>query len=86
MTIRVAPHVIVREVGDELVLLDLDGGVYYGLQDVAAQIWRSLTSGLSIPQTVDTLLDEYEVDREQLEDDLARLIDELRDAGLILTD
>ena len=86
MTVRPAPEVIVREVGDEFVILDLERGVYYGLQDVAAQIWRSLTSGHSISETVDALLSEYDVDRAQLEQDLARLIEVLREAGLVIVE
>ncbi|HYH07622.1 MAG TPA: PqqD family protein [Thermoanaerobaculia bacterium] len=86
MTIRSAPGVIVREVGDEFVILDLERGVYYGLQDVAARVWQSLAAGHSIPETVETLLSEYEVEREQLEGDLARLVEELREAGLVLVD
>jgi hypothetical protein len=84
MNIRPAPHIIVREVGDEFVMLDLERGVYYGLQDVAARIWRSLASGQSIAETVDAVLDEYEVDRTQLEQDLTRLVEELREAGLVV--
>lgn len=86
MTIRPAPNVIVREVGHEFVILDIDRGIYYGLQDVAAEIWRALRSGRSIPETVETLLSEYEVERGQLEDDLSRLVDELRDAGLVIVE
>ena len=84
--VRPAPDVIVRAVGDEFVILDLERGVYYGLQDVAARIWQSLAAGHSITETVDTLLGEYDVAREQLEGDLTRLIDELREAGLVLVD
>lgn len=82
--VRIAEGVITKEVGDELVLLDVERGVYYGLHEVSARIWQLLGAGESVGTTMERLLEEYDVERETLEQDVARLIGELREAGLVV--
>lgn len=84
-TVTISPQVMARRVADEVVLLDLASGHYFGLDAVGARAWELLVEGRALPQVVDTLADEYEVTREQLEADLARLLEELRAAGLVAT-
>jgi len=75
--------VLVRNIGDELVLLDLQRGVYYGLDPIGARIWELLSGGLSIDETIERLLGEHEVSRQKLERDVRELIEELRERELI---
>ena len=76
--------VVFNRVGDELVLLDLNRGVYYGLDPIGARIWELLSEGLDESAIVTRLCDEYEVGREQLRADLAKLVGELRECGLLV--
>jgi hypothetical protein len=75
--------VIVRAVGEELVLLDVERGTYYGLDPVGARIWALIASGTSLGAIVDRLVDEYEVTREELERDVEKLVGELEGRGLV---
>jgi hypothetical protein len=84
MHVRAAENVVFRNVGDELVLLDYSRGIYYGLDPIGARIWELLAAGVPTNAAIDTLLDEYEVSREQLETDVERLIAELLERGLIV--
>ena len=78
-----ARDVIHSNLADEVVLLDLKSGVYHGLEAVGARIWELLASPVSVRQVRDTLLEEYDVDSHQCEQDLLRLIEELRNHGLV---
>jgi len=81
---RAAENVIYKAVGEELVLLDLERGIYYGLDPVGARMWQLLASGSSIETVVEAMLDEYDVEREQLQADLESLAKELREHGLLV--
>ena len=81
---RPADGVIFKSVGDELVLLDLDRGIYYGLDPVGARMWQLLAEGAALETIVDTMTGEYEVEREALQADLARFTAELCERGLLV--
>lgn len=84
MVMRPAGGVVFNRVGEELVLLDLNRGVYYGLDPIGARVWQLLTEGVEEGEIVDRLTEEYDVKRETLAADLERLIAELRGCGLLL--
>jgi len=80
---NISEEVLSQEVNGETVLLDLEGESYFGLNEVGTRIWQLLQSEPTVAETLDTLTDEYEVSREQLENDVGDLLDKLADAGLI---
>jgi hypothetical protein len=75
--------VVHRMVGEEAVLLQLDSGVYYGLDPVGSRIWELLATHGSIPAVCETMAEEYEVAPSQLEQDVRRLVKELQTRGLV---
>jgi hypothetical protein len=82
-SVTLSPDVMARQVGDEVVLLHLTSGNYYGLDPVGARAWHFLVEGLTPAEVCDRLLQEYEVPRQQLEEDISRLIDDLGAHGLV---
>ncbi len=80
---EVPEHVFSREFGDELVLLDLDGGEYFALNEVGAALFRGLAGGRSVRETAHALEGAYEVEAAQLFQDLVALADALASRGLI---
>ena len=76
-------QVLARQVGDETVMLDLDNGTYYGLDQVGTRIWQLLAEGKTLAQVCDTMIEEYEVSREEIERDVTRLVADLSDKGLL---
>jgi len=60
------------------------GGHYYSLDEVGARFWELLVEQGSVLQVQELLLSEFDVEPERLSADLARLIDELLAAGLIV--
>lgn len=81
---RPAPDVVSRKVGDELVLLDLQRGVYFGLDEVGARIWALMLDNGDASTIVARLADEYEAPRQQLEEGVNQLLLELQSQGLLV--
>ncbi len=82
-SVRVPEHVLMRRVGDEHVLLNLEDETYYGLNPVGSRLMELAENGATLEQIIDGLFAEFEVGREQLEVDVRRLAAELMAAGLI---
>lgn len=65
------------DLGEEAVILSLNKGVYYGLDEVGARIWDLIQEPKAVSQIRDLLLDEYNVEPERCERDLLALLEEL---------
>jgi hypothetical protein len=80
----VHPSVICRELSGETVLLNLESGVYYGLDAVGTRVWQLLQQGKTIDGVCEVMLEEYDVTPDVLRDDVFRLVSELRERGIVL--
>ena len=79
----VSDRVVARAVSGATVLLHLDNGRSFMLDDVGARAWSALTSSASIQDAYESLLAEYQVEPDQLRIDLAALIVDLAAHGLL---
>ena len=75
--------VVFAELDNEAVLLNVETGVYFGLDEIGTEIWNLLSAGGSESDVVGKLLLEYEVDPEQLRADVGDFIAKLESHGLI---
>lgn len=82
-TITLSPEVISQEVSGETVLLDLDSEHYFGLDEVGTRIWQLIKETDSLETIFQTLLAEYDVTEDRLLQDLATLLGEIAELGLI---
>lgn len=82
-TVRIAPDVLHQELAGETVLLNLTNEHYFGLDAVGTRIWSVLSATGSPGAAVAAILDEFDVTEEQVRTDVARLIAELAEAGLL---
>ena len=82
-SVTVLPDVLSRDVGGETVLLDLKSECYFGLDELGTRIWQLIQETSDLQKVHDILLNEYDVDGEQLEKDLEKIVEELVKAGLI---
>jgi Coenzyme PQQ synthesis protein D (PqqD) len=69
--------------GDEAVVLDLNSGTYYGLDDLGARIWTLIEQPVSLATLREAIMSEYEVDAETCERDLVAFLNKMQVAGLI---
>mgnify|MGYP006307215097 CR=1 FL=1 len=83
-TIAVARENHVKSsVEGEVVLLDIEAGVYYGLNEVGAEVWDLIQEPQTVEEIVDALLDKYTVERERCMADVIELLEELNHHGLV---
>ena len=71
------------ELGGEAALLNLKAGVYYGLNEVGASIWKLIQEPKRVGEIRDAILEEYEVEPDNCEADIMALLQDLLDNGLI---
>ena len=76
-------HVVSRKLDDEMVLLNLDSGEYFGLNDTGTRVWELLADGRSREEVIDHLIEEFEVEGEVASGHVAALCGELLEAGFL---
>jgi hypothetical protein len=72
-----------RQVGEEMVMLNLEHEHYYGLNEVGARLMQLAEDGATLQQISENLLDEFDASPAQVEGDVRGLAAELLAAGLI---
>ena len=82
---RMVPNepVVGAELDGEAILLNLDTGIYFGIDTVGTRIWRLITQGAAESEIIDQLLKQYDVDRAQLTQDVSEFLDLLAAKGLV---
>jgi hypothetical protein len=83
MQIQIPSTVLFRDLGGEAVLLELDSGCYYGLDEVGTRIWSLLEQHGDLGEVEKQLLAEYDVSHDQLAADLRSFVQELEGRGLL---
>lgn len=82
-TVVAAKDQVSCDLAGEAAILNLQSGVYYGLDAVAARIWHLVQEPRTVQDIRDALLMEYEVEHDRCERDLLVLLQDLAAAGLI---
>ena len=82
--LTIPPHVLSRLVGEETVLLNLESGIYFGLDGVGKFIWDSVSDGKSLAETVGSIVAEYKIGEDQATTDVVDFTATLVERGLLL--
>ena len=82
-TIRASEDVVVSQLDDELVMMSVDRGQYYSLDDIGRRVWELLEKPLTVAAICDTVVDEYDVERDECEKDMLAWLRELVDENLV---
>ena len=75
--------VLFHKVGEEMVLLNLVNGKYFSLDDVGADIWSLIVEKGDLDAVHQSLLQQYEVTPQNLEQDLLELAGRLVENELL---
>lgn len=67
----------------EVVILELESGVYYGLNETGSLIWNLLQSGKSLVEIQELILSEYDIEPEQCTQYILKLVKKLAAKGLV---
>jgi len=71
------------DLGGEAVILHLESGVYYGLNEVGAAIWALLREPKAVGEIEQAILTEFDVDAERCQKDVIALLRQFEADGLI---
>jgi hypothetical protein len=88
MSLRLRPHpgVLSQPTPQAMVLLHLDTDRFYELNQTAARFWELLDAGRNLSEIQACLLDEYDVDKAQLADEIANIVTMFRNETLVTVD
>ncbi len=75
--------VLAQPLGEEMVLLQLDTGTYFGLDAMGALVWHHVQRGQSLRAIHQLLCEAYEAPAERIARDLAQLVAHLRQHRLV---
>jgi hypothetical protein len=77
------PDVEFKRLGDRMVLVHLATNQVFELNNTGARVWELLGAGVNEEKILEQLTTEFEVEAEQLRQDVGDLLRELKSAGLI---
>nr|5V1U_A Chain A, TbiB1 [Thermobaculum terrenum ATCC BAA-798]5V1U_B Chain B, TbiB1 [Thermobaculum terrenum ATCC BAA-798]5V1U_C Chain C, TbiB1 [Thermobaculum terrenum ATCC BAA-798]5V1U_D Chain D, TbiB1 [Thermobaculum terrenum ATCC BAA-798]5V1V_A Chain A, TbiB1 [Thermobaculum terrenum ATCC BAA-798]5V1V_B Chain B, TbiB1 [Thermobaculum terrenum ATCC BAA-798] len=80
---KISDAVVSAHIDDEVVLLHLQTGTYFGLDAVGSRIWSLLEEGKRPEEIVDAICAEYSVDRPTVERDLRDFLRALANKELL---
>ena len=81
-TVSPSEDAVFRELEGESVLLNLETGMYFGLDPVGTRAWQLAAAEGSLRALRDRLVEEYDADPAVIERDLLALADALVSKGL----
>ncbi len=82
--LRVSDDVVFRELDGEAVILNLDSGIYFGLDEVGTRFWQLIEQDGRVALALEALEAEYDVETDVLRADVDRLVDALVEKGLMV--
>jgi hypothetical protein len=71
------------DLAGEAIILSIKTGVYYTLNPLGNRIWAIIQEPIQVGKVRDIIISEYNVDREECEEDLISLFSDLEKEGLI---
>lgn len=81
--LRIPEGILFHDFQGEMVLLNLNTGVYFGLNNVGTRTWQLIREHRSLKKVAEALVEEYEVSQDQCEEDLLALVREMTESRLI---
>ena len=81
-TVAVSEDAVFRELDGESVVLNLETGMYYGLDAVGTVVWRAVDPKGTLRQALTRVVDEFETEPATAEADLLELASRLLEKGL----
>lgn len=84
--VRAAPDVVARRLEDELVLVNMKTNRIFSLNRTGARFWELLAEGGGLALVEERMLQEFDVDPDQLADEMDDLVWHLSRAGLVEVD
>lgn len=84
--ISVSMELMARDLMDgEVVILNKKDDVYYGLDQIGGRIWNLIQKPIRLDDILQILIEEYEIEYEQCNEDVLAFLEDMLNTGLIET-
>ncbi|MEA2561562.1 MAG: hypothetical protein QOH06_3066 [Acidobacteriota bacterium] len=77
-------RVLVQRAADQWILLDVENGQYYALDEVSGRVWDLCDGSHSVSAMVAALCQEYEAPAESVEEDVLAFLGEMAEERLVV--
>ena len=81
--VRRSDALLSTSLGDDVVMMDVEQGAYYGLEAVAARIWALTEQPLSVGSLCDLLVTEYQISPERCQQEVLAFLVELLNQHIV---
>lgn len=71
------PEIISAEAGEEVVMVSIQNGFYYGVAGVAREIWSEVENPKKVSDLVEVLSHKYNIDRSSCELETLKFLEDL---------
>ncbi len=82
-TIEANPDLMMADLEGEAVLLDMESGRYFGLNEVGTSVWVLIKEPRTVSEILQVLKHEYKVDELQLQQDVMAFLEAMNARQLI---
>lgn len=79
-----SPAVINDTIEGESVIINLQNGFYYSLDDIGSVIWNGLINQYSIEEIISAFITRFSEDKERVINEMTELVSELKKESLIV--
>ena len=76
-------EVFASEIDDEVVMMNIQSGKYFGMDAVGSRIWQLIEEKIRVKDIIAQLLEEYDVTEEQCRSDVLEFLNELYEQNLV---
>jgi coenzyme PQQ biosynthesis protein PqqD len=81
---RQRARVVAQQAAGKWVLLDVDSGRYYALDDVGGRIWQLCDGSRTVAQIAEVVGDEYDAAGVAIQEDVVAFVSELASESLLV--
>ncbi|MDR1156582.1 MAG: lasso peptide biosynthesis PqqD family chaperone [Bacteroidales bacterium] len=80
------PDMVFTHIDDEVVMMSIETGEYYGLNPIASRIWELLEKPQTFDQLIDRLTQEFNIDKVTCQKDVMKFLGQLMEKKLLVSD
>ena len=75
--------IIQSKIGEEVVMMDIDSGFYFGMNGVGSKIWYYLSSPITLDDLIRNLMIDFKVDEQTCKADTIEFLESLLEKNII---
>ncbi|MFT5083440.1 MAG: hypothetical protein ACI9Y1_001483 [Lentisphaeria bacterium] len=83
-TVRRNENIVDAVIDGETVMMSIENGQYYGLDNIASRIWQLVEKPIKINDICQSLQEEYNVNQTLCQSDVIAFLDNLKESDVVL--